>query len=212
MYINDHYPFDVLPLNFNPGLMKDFCNCGVLYFHHDELYRKSVEMLNYLLCNYPDFHSWSLEELIFNDKYLPEQIRLDIVYYAGKVYNHQIYFNSLCNNSIYDESLDVVKQLCKTYGSIDEFKKLFIEIVNNYKYSGYIWVVCNNQKEVFIYSSDNEDTLVKDNLYQLFGIDLWEHSYICCMNKNEYVCSFLNHLNWQYINYEYLEAIKKLTY
>ena len=31
------------------------------------------------------------------------------------------------------------------------------------------------------------------------------------MNKNEYVCSFLNHLNWQYINYEYLEAIKKLT-
>ena len=51
MYINDHYPFDVLPLNFHPGLMKDFCNCGVLYFHHDELYRKSVEMLNYLLCN-----------------------------------------------------------------------------------------------------------------------------------------------------------------
>lgn len=210
MYINSHYPFEVLPLCFNPSLIKDFSCCGVFAYHHQDIYRKSVEKVNYLLSNYPALHNMCLEEIIFNENSLPVEIRNDLVFFASRVYNHQIFFNSLCNNSYLDNNLDIVKRLISTYNSIDEFYKQFINQAMNLRGSGYVWVVCNDQKDVFIYSSDNENTLIKDNLYQLFGIDLWEHSYICCTDRRSYICTFLNNLNWEYINNEYLEAIKKL--
>lgn len=210
MYINSHYPFEVLPLCFNPSLIKDFSCCGVFAYHHQDIYRKSVEKVNYLLSNYPSLHNMCLEEIIFNENSLPVEIRNDLVFFASRVYNHQIFFNSLCNNSYLDNNLDIVKRLISTYNSIDEFYKQFINQAMNLRGSGYVWVVCNDQKDVFIYSSDNENTLIKDNLYQLFGIDLWEHSYICCTDRRSYICTFLNNLNWEYINNEYLEAIKKL--
>ena len=210
MYIDCHYPFEVLPLCFNPSLIKDFSCCGVFAYHHQDIYKRSVEKLNLLLANYPDFHHFCLEELIFNQKYLPENIKNDVVFFASKVYNHQIFFNSLCNNSYLDFNLDIVKKLIDKYGNIEEFYKHFINTSMNFRYSGYVWVVCDNKKDVFIYITEKEDTLIEDNLYQLFGIDLWEHSYICCTDKKSYVCTFLNNLNWLYINNEYLEAIKKL--
>ena len=131
-------------------------------------------------------------------------------YFFYLVYNHQIFFNSLCNNSYLDINLDIVKRLINKYGSIEEFYKQFIKEAMKLRCSGYVWVVCNDQRDVFIYVTENENTLIEDNLYQLFGIDLWEHSYICCTDKKSYICTFLNNLNWIYINNEYLEAIKKL--
>ena len=66
-----------------------------LFNHYNDYYLKYLNNLNNELSNLTNLQNLSLDELLFNQNILPDESIKDIVFNAGGVYNHQIYFESM---------------------------------------------------------------------------------------------------------------------
>lgn len=210
MYIEHHYPFPVLPLPYPLNGLEPCIHYQNLCLHHGTLYRKYVEKLNFLLCKYPAFHSWNLEELIFHQNKLPESIRADIVHNAGGVFNHQIFFQSLGKGHP-NVGYPLQQAIVNTYGSFASFTKEFYQAAVKFKGSGYLWLVCNEKGNLSIVPTNNQETTIPFNLYPLIGIDLYEHAYYpqYLSDRELYISNAIQLINWDYANGEYILCLKQ---
>ena len=151
----------------------------------------------------------NLNKLIQNDTYpinlIPQNIdkfeiekRGEILFNAGGVLNHDLYWNSLNSNM----SLPTGKLLSKinqTYGSFDNFKNIFIDKAKKMTGSGYTFLVASNG-ELTIMNLPNQETPLSYGLTPLFTIDLWEHAYYLDYQNNRdlYIENFWNKANFDY--------------
>ena len=97
----------------------------------------------------------------------------------------------------------------KTFGSFDTFKELFIKAALTRFGSGWAWLVVNEQNELQVTSSLNQDSPLMDNLVPILGLDVWEHAYyLKYQNRRpEYINAFFNVINWADVERRYLAAI-----
>ena len=150
---------------------------------------------------------------MFNGNILPEEKAKEILFNAGGVYNHQIYFESIGQdkNKIVESTLK--KKLEQAYGTIENFINIFKQTAKKFKGSGYIFLVCNEHNELTLFPVNNQDTTVPFNMCPLMCIDLWEHAYIYDYgnNKGSYIDNFCNIINWETINKKYEECLKYLS-
>ena len=213
MYINSHYPFENIKLNYSfSDLVPEF-SYETLFAHYNNYYLKYLKNLNDILTEYPALQKFSLDELLFNNNLLPENVSKDIVFYAGGVYNHQVYFESMGKKK--EEILDglLKDKLINTFGSIQNFLMEFKKAAVSFRGSGYVYLVCNEHNELSLFSVVNQDTTVPFNLCPLMCIDLWEHAYIHDFgtNKDKYVETFINLINWEMIDSKYNECLKYIN-
>ena len=64
--------------------------------------------------------------------------------------------------------------------------------------SGWAWLVKNDQKELSIISTANQDSPLSDGLTPLLGLDVWEHAYyLKYQNRRaDYIDAFWHVVNW----------------
>ena len=204
MYINSHYPFDNIKLSYSFSDLVPAFSYETLFAHYNNYYLKYLNNLNKILENFPALHNLSLDEILFNSSLLPSDLSRDITFYAGGVYNHQIYFESMgLNNKLMDSTLKT--KLISTYGSIENFLTEFKSKALSLRGSGYVYLVCNEQNELSIFQIVNQDTTVPFNLCPLMCIDLWEHAYINDFgtDKEKYIDTFISLINWEVICSKY---------
>ena len=74
--------------------------------------------------------------------------------------------------------------------------------------SGWAWLVLNENKELEIVQTKNQDCPLSINKIPLLAIDVWEHAYyLKYQNKRaEYVENFFNVIDWDKVNELYKEA------
>ena len=184
-----------------------------LFNHYNDYYLKYLNNLNNELSNLTNLQNLSLDELLFNQNILPDDSVKDIVFNAGGVYNHQIYFESMGKEKQELQNSTLKQKLIETYGSINNFLNHFKQTSKKFKGSGYIFLVCNEHNELSLFPVNNQDTTVPFNLCPLMCIDLWEHAYIYDYgnNKDSYIDNFCNIINWNIINKKYEECLKYLN-
>lgn len=209
MNIFAHYPFEALPLPYPINSLEPFLDCQTLVTHYNEIYIPEIKRLNMLIKPYSNIYNWCLEELLFNLKSLPNELSIQIKSSLETVYNHQIYFYSFTNQIVEPFPSPLISSIINKYQSIENFYQVFTKEAMLIT-GGYLWLVCNELGEVMLYPSILEETTVEKNLYQIMGIDLWEHAYFNKYHTNKalYITMFLRHLNWNYLNNEYLECLK----
>lgn len=186
--------YKIKELGFNYNALEPIISSETLKNHY-EIYVNHVKSLNDLIET-----NYSLEELIKNIDKFPINIRDDILYHAGAILNHEMYFNTIKPNN--SKMSDKLKQdIIKGYNSIDNFFNKFIEQSSYLVGSGYTYVILNDKK-IEIINTSNEDNPYMYNLIPLFNIDLWEHSYYLDyhINREIYINNFLNLINYDYIN------------
>jgi Fe-Mn family superoxide dismutase len=103
----------------------------------------------------------------------------------------------------------------KTFGSFEEFKKLFAEAGTKRFGSGWAWLVVGEGGKLFINSTANQDNPLM-NTEKMRGtpvlcLDVWEHAYyLKYQNKRgDYISSFWNVVNWDFVQNKYAEALAK---
>jgi Fe-Mn family superoxide dismutase len=76
-----------------------------------------------------------------------------------------------------------------------------LKIDNNVFGSGWVWLVLNQENELHLYLTANQDNPLQFNLRPVLGIDMWEHAYYLDYfnNKKQYVEKLLTILNWEAI-------------
>ena len=139
--------------------------------HYNKHHRKYAENLNNLTnSNIP------LEQIPKRIDEFPLKDRGQILYNAGGVLNHDLYWQSL-NKQTSPPTGRLLDKIKEDYGNFENFNNIFINKAQNLVGSGYTFLVTDNAGTLTIINLPNQETPLSYNLIPLFTIDLWEHAY-----------------------------------
>ena len=205
---NNEYPYKVKSLPYQLASLEPIIDKTTLSIHHDKIYVNYVEKLNLLIKENKCLEKYTLEELISNPYLIPPTILTKTLYYAGGIYNHELFFENL-NPTKHTQITGLFKEkIIQTYETIDNYKNIIFELANSP--INYHWIVTTlNYRNVLktIGLKDN-DTSITLNLYPLLVIDIAEHAYFIKYHnhKEHYVSNLFSIINYDIVN----DRIKKI--
>lgn len=209
MYIDRHYPFEMVGLDYSLTSFEPFLDFKTLSIHYNQIYSGYVESLNKYLKDLPTLQNLCLDEILFNESLIPLNVREKVINNASGAYNHQIIFKSMTPNPIVQMSSVLKKKLEDKYKSLNNFFNEFKNACYNLSGCGFVFLVCDQKGDLFIESVKGNITTVKKNLCPILGIDLFEHAYFLKYNANkkDYINEWIKYINYDYVNKEYNECI-----
>ena len=139
---------------------------------------------------------------------------------AGGHYNHSMFWHMLAKPaSGHEGPVGTLKgELENSFGSVDEFKRLFSEAAATQFGSGWAWlgVEAGPEKKLAICTTGNQDNpIVKGHstkqVIPFMTIDVWEHAYyLKYQNRRvEYISQFWKVANWERIEQLYDQYASK---
>lgn len=176
--------------------------------HYNKHYKGYLDKLNSIL-NYLNFdYKYSVSELVNHIDEFPIEYRDSILYNAGGVLNHELYFKNLGFNSNIDGEL--YNKIVDDFGSFINFKNEFKRLANLLVGSGYTFLVLDNDK-LKIINFSNQDTPYSYGFVPIMNIDLWEHAYYLDYrnNRSKYIDDFFSIVDFNKVNEEY-KKVKKI--
>lgn len=202
--MNEHYPFSLIPLPYAYDALVPYIDEETMRVHHDKHLGTYVDNLNKALEGYPEYHSWSLDKLLYNIASLPAEIQTAVKNNGGGVFNHNLYFSVISPNVNEMPTGNLLTSINKKFGSYENFLNQLREKALSVFGSGYAYVVLTRNGDIMIITTKNQDTPLELNLYPMLPVDVWEHAYYL-KHKNKRV-DYINDL-FKIINWKKVESI-----
>jgi Fe-Mn family superoxide dismutase len=206
-----NYPYIVKSLPYDIVSLEPVIDKTTLVIHHDKIYLNYIEKFNLIIKENKDLSKYSIEELIFNPYLIPPTIYNKTLYYAGGIYNHELFFDNLSPakhntiNGLFNE------MILEEYKSFDNYKNIILQLATSP--INYHWIIttinCKNKLQT-IGLKDNDTTIPLD-LYPLLVIDIAEHAYFIKYHnhKEDYVKSIFSIINYDVVNERLLNVLNK---
>ncbi len=179
----------ILPYNSLEAVIDD----KTLGLHYNGHYKNYTDKLNKLLKENNYDYRYSPEELAMNINLFPFKNNSDLLFNLGGYLNHSLYFDHLTDNKVLiPEGLE--KEINKYFGSFNNFKKEFINMVLELKGSGWTYLVLDKNNKLRIINLPNQDSPYYYGFIPIMGIDMWEHAYYIKYNldKKKYLENIFN--------------------
>jgi len=172
------------------------------YTKHHATYLKN---LNTALDPYQELSIQPLETLLKDLQVVPEGIRTAVKNNGGGVYNHNLYWTSMCPGTGGEPVGTVGTVIAHQFGSMEKFKEAFEKTGLTRFGSGYAWLSKQPDGTLIIHSTANQDTPLAEGLTPLLIVDVWEHAYyLKYQNRRaEYLASWWGVVNWQEVERRY---------
>ena len=199
--------FTLPDLTYAKDALEPHIDAKTMEIHHGKHHQGYTDKLNKAIKD-THWENLSIEELLNRVSETNDAIRNN----GGGYYNHTLFWKILSPNGGGKPSGDIGGAIEHTFGSFDNFKKTFKEAALNRFGSGWAWLSLNNDGDLFISSTPNQDNPLMDivdrNGIPLLGVDVWEHAYyLKYQNRRaDYVDSFFNIINWKEVNERYQDA------
>jgi Fe-Mn family superoxide dismutase len=195
-------------LPYSQSSLKRFIDSKTMDVHYNGHYKTYVKKLNDALSkkNYGDVE---LEDIIKSISKYNQTIRNN----AGGAFNHALFWKMLSPKK-QEIPKEIKSKIINSFGSLDLFKKKFVETSLDRFGSGWCWLILTKKNKLKIMTTPNQDNplmnVIKDGGFPLLGLDLWEHAYyLKYQNKrDEYVKNFWDVVNWEFVNQLYLSKLK----
>lgn len=169
-----------------------------------------IDKLNALLADQPKLQLMTLEQLLSIANRLSPSVGVPLSRYAGGVYNHFMYFDSMTpDQRLRTGGGSLLAAIDKSFGDMEKFRKRFNEAALSVFGSGYAWLVYG-RRGLSVITLPNQDTPIPACLSPIMNLDVWEHAYfLMYYNKRvEYVGDWWNLANWSYANSRYADCLK----
>ena len=182
------YAFDALEPHVDARTME---------IHHGKHHAAYVNNLNAALQG-TEHEGKSLEELFAIMSKLPPAVRNN----GGGHWNHSMFWEIMAPNAGGEPTGALAAQINKNFGSLDEMKKLFAQAGATRFGSGWAWLCKDENGELFITSTPNQDNPLMDVADKkgqpILGLDVWEHAYyLHYQNRRpDYISAWWNVVNW----------------
>lgn len=192
------YAYDAL----EPHIDKETMN-----IHHTRHHNTYITNLNAALEG-KEVSATTIEELISNLDALPEGIQTAVRNNGGGHANHSLFWTLLTPEGTGAPVGEVAEAINAKFGSLDEFKAAFTQAALTRFGSGWAWLVVNNNGELEVTSTPNQDSPLMEGKTPILGLDVWEHAYyLNFQNKRpDYVGAFWNVVNWTKVEELYKAA------
>lgn len=181
-----------------------------MHLHHDKHHQTYVDKLNAAVDGDPVLAAKSIEDILSDTSKIDPSIKNAVINHGGGHLNHSFFWTIMGPDAPFDPESSIAKDINKTFGSFEEFKKLFTEKAINRFGSGWAWLVVNEGK-LEIMDTLNQDTPISVGKVPLLCVDVWEHAYyLKYQNKRaDYVTAWWNVINWKQVEENYQKATKK---
>ena len=179
--------------------LEPFIDAKTMEIHHTKHHQAYIDKLNAALEKYKNLQNKDVEDLLKDLNKIPEDIRTAVRNHGGGHSNHSFFWKLLKKDVKF--SGDIAKNIEKTFGSYEEFKKKFREAALGRFGSGWAWLVLNKRK-LEIMSTANQDSPLSEGKVPVLGLDMWEHSFYIKHNANKaaYLEDFFHVINWEQVN------------
>lgn len=187
---------ELMKLPYAYNALEPMMSAETLQYHHDKHHAGYVSKLNGLILG-TEYESKSLVEII---KHADGAIFNN----AAQVYNHDFFFSSLFPEST-TPSLALDSIIDAQFGSMEAFKKAFIEKGLALFGSGWVWLCIDEKEDLSIVSTSNADNPLRSGLMPLMVCDVWEHAYYIDYRnaRADYLEAFWKLLNWKFVSLNY---------
>ncbi len=195
--------FEMKTLPYNYSSLEPIISTTTVNIHYNKHEKGYLDRLNKFLSEAGYNGHYTIPEIILNIDKFPIEYRGDILYNAGGVVNHDLYWNSIGKLSL--PSGKLLEKIVNVYGSYDSFKKKFIEEANKVIGSGYTFLVMDNKNNLNIINLSNQDSPLSYGYEPLFTIDLWEHAYYLDYQnrRSDYINNFFSIVNFDEASKKY---------
>lgn len=206
--MNYKYPYKVKSLPYQIVSLEPIIDKTTLSIHHDKIYLNYVEKINLLIKENKCLENYTLEELIYNPYLIPPTIINKVLYYAGGIYNHELYFDNLSPTKNTQINGLFKDKIIEEYKTIENYQQTLFEIASSPVNYHWIITTINNKNKIETIGLKDNDTSIPLNLYPLLVIDIAEHAYFIKYHnhKDHYLKNLLTIINYDVVN----ERLKKI--
>ncbi|HRX44853.1 MAG TPA: superoxide dismutase [Acholeplasmataceae bacterium] len=187
--------------------LEPFFDARTMEIHYTKHHQAYINNLNAALEKHPEL-KLSLEEMLKDLTKVPQDIRGAVQNNGGGHYNHSFFWLLLKVNNGATPQGKLLEAINKAFGSFDAFKEQFSNAAKTRFGSGWAWLIVDNNKELKVLSTANQDTPLAEGK-PILGLDVWEHAYyLNYQNRRpDYVSAFFNVINWDVVEKLYKEAL-----
>ena len=190
--------FELPKLDYAKNALAPIMSEETLDLHHGKHHQTYITNLNNFIKD-TDMAGMSLEEIVHNSS--KDKSKAGIFNNASQHWNHELFWKCMKPNGGGSMPKKLEDRIKSDLGSIEEFKKQFIQAGITQFGSGWCWLSISNGKLVVSKTPNAENPLIH-NMRPILGCDVWEHSYyVDYRNRRpEYLENFFEKLvNWEFV-------------
>ena len=190
--------FELPKLDYEKTALAPIMSEKTLDLHHGKHHQTYITNLNKFISG-SEMAKMSLEEIILNSS--KDKSKTAIFNNASQHWNHNLFWKCMKPKGGGKMPPKLETKIKKDFGSLENFKKEFIQAGITQFGSGWCWLSLNNEKLVVSKTPNAENPLIKD-MKPLLGCDVWEHSYYVDYQSRrpEYLENFFEKLiNWEFV-------------
>jgi len=190
------------PLPYDLAALEPHIDTQTMQIHYGKHHTAYINNLNAAVEEHPELFSKSADELVRDWKTVPEDIRATVRNNAGGHVNHTMFWTIMKPNGGGKPTGAIADAITSTFGSFEDFQKLFNDAGLKQFGSGWAWLVKNSSGKLQVVSTPNQDNPMTEGHSPIFGNDVWEHAYyLKYQNRRaDYLSAWWNVVNWDEIN------------
>ena len=165
------------PLPYAYNALEPAIDARTMEIHHTKHHQAYIDKLNALLVKHPSIAKRPLEELLpsLDALSIPAADKAALRNQGGGHSNHSFFWQIMGPTKSVDQQL--VAELESIHGSIEKFKKTFSDKAAAIFGSGWMWLVRNENGQLELYSTSNQDSPLLRGHEPIITLDVWEHAY-----------------------------------
>lgn len=186
--------------------LEPYIDAETMEIHHTKHHQSYVDKLNKAMETHPNLQNKSVEELLADFNYVPEDIKGAVRNHGGGHANHSLFWQILSPDGGGDPTGSLASAIDDQVGSLKKFQEAFSAAATSHFGSGWVWLVVSgtetrkakDEKKLLMLALPNQDSPIMGGHTPLIGLDIWEHAYYLKYQnrKAEYVEAFWNLVNW----------------
>ncbi len=169
--------YELPKLAYGYDALEPYIDKMTMEIHYTKHHQAYTDKLNGVLEKYPDLAEKPLEDLMrgFATLSMADADKIVFKNHGGGYLNHALFWDIMGPTKQINAAL--VKEIEKTYESLDAFKELFAATATNHFGSGWAWLVRDSQGKLYVYATANQDSPLMQGHTPIIGLDVWEHAY-----------------------------------
>jgi superoxide dismutase, Fe-Mn family len=200
--------FQLPPLPYPEDALEPHIDARTMSIHHDKHHAAYTNNLSAALEGHADLAGKSIEDLLANLDSLPENIRTAVRNNGGGYANHNLFWEIMSPNGGGAPGGNLAAAINDAFGSFNEFQEAFAKAGATRFGSGWAWLYVDQNGDLAIGSTPNQDTPLMDGNTPILGLDVWEHAYYLKYQnlRGDYIAAWWNVVNWDAVAAKYAAA------
>jgi Fe-Mn family superoxide dismutase len=199
--------YEVPPLPYDYNALEPHIDEATMKVHHDKHHQAYVDKANAALEG-TEWEDKPIEEVLQNLDSLDDDKKGPVRNNGGGHANHTFFWQILSPDGGGSPEGSLLQAIVDTFGGFEDFKEKFKAAGIGQFGSGWAWLVKNDDGDLEVTSTPNQDTPVSEGKKPIIGVDVWEHAYyLKYQNKRpDYIDAFWNVVNWDEAQKRYESA------